>query len=310
MMTNNSLADITAIILAYNEEKHIQRCIQSLKFHIKRIVVIDNYSTDNTLSILKKNNIEVFQNKFINYAIQFTWGMNISEIKTKWILRIDSDEYLTKEFAATISDKLNALASNISGVSINRRNIFLGKEIKFGGTFPQKIVRIWKNGKGKINDVWCDENVLVDGKIEYINQDIIDNRLIDLNSWIAKHKEFANRETINFFTHFQNNTRIDNKSFDKSKSEKRRYFLKHNVYYKAPVILRPLLYFVYRYFLLFGFLDGWQGLKYHYLQGFWYRFLVDLKILRIKKIMKKNKLSLSQAIKSEFNYDIEKIMKI
>ena len=63
-------------------------------------------------------------------------------------------------------------------------------------------------------------------------------------------------------------------------------------------------------FLLFGFLDGWQGLKYHYLQGFWYRFLVDLKILRIKKIMKKNKLSLSQAIKSEFNYDIEKIMKI
>ena len=56
-MTNNSLADITAIILAYNEEKHIQRCIQSLKFHIKRIVVIDNYSTDNTLSILniKKN---------------------------------------------------------------------------------------------------------------------------------------------------------------------------------------------------------------------------------------------------------------
>ena len=82
-MTNNSLADITAIILAYNEEKHIQRCIQSLKFHIKRIVVIDNYSTDNTLSILKKNNIEVFQNKFINYAIQFTWGMNISEIKTK-----------------------------------------------------------------------------------------------------------------------------------------------------------------------------------------------------------------------------------
>ena len=137
-MTNNSLADITAIILAYNEEKHIQRCIQSLKFHIKRIVVIDNYSTDNTLSILKKNNIEVFQNKFINYAIQFTWGINISEIKTKWILRIDSDEYLTKEFAATISDKLNALPSNISGVSINRRNIFLGKEIKFGGTFPKK----------------------------------------------------------------------------------------------------------------------------------------------------------------------------
>ena len=81
-MTNNSLADITAIILAYNEEKHIQRCIQSLKFHIKRIVVIDNYSTDNTLSILKKNNIEVFQNKFINYAIQFTWGIKISEIKT------------------------------------------------------------------------------------------------------------------------------------------------------------------------------------------------------------------------------------
>ena len=83
-MTNNSLADITAIILAYNEEKHIQRCIQSLKFYIKRIVVIDNYSTDNTLSILKKNNIEVFQNKFIKYAIQCTWGIKISEIKNSF----------------------------------------------------------------------------------------------------------------------------------------------------------------------------------------------------------------------------------
>ena len=93
-------------------------------------MIIYNYSTDNTLSILKKNNIEVCQNKYINYANQFHWGIKISEIKTKWILRIDSDEYFTKEFAEKINDNLNALSSNVSGVSINRRFFFLGKEIK------------------------------------------------------------------------------------------------------------------------------------------------------------------------------------
>ena len=76
---NNSLkilpSDITAIILTYNEEKHIERCINSIKYTAKIIVIIDSYSNDNTLNILKKHNVEILQNKFINQSKQLDWGI-------------------------------------------------------------------------------------------------------------------------------------------------------------------------------------------------------------------------------------------
>ena len=303
-MENKTPADLTAIVLTYNEEQHIQRCLDSIKSCVKRIVAIDSYSTDNTLNILKKNNIEVFQKKYINLAIQFNWGIKIAEIKTKWILRIDSDEFIPEKSAATIGKELESLSPNISGIIINRRGIFLGKEIKFGGAFPQKVIRIWKNGKGKIHDIWCDEHVLVNGESTYINQDIVDDNLNDLNWWITKHKKFAKFEAINYFLHTHNKNKIEDKSFDRGKNEKMKFFLKYKIYYSVPTILRPILLFIYKYFFRFGFLDGWKVLRFHYLQSFWYRFLVDLNILKIKKIMKKDGLNLSQTIKKEFDFEI------
>ena len=95
-----------------------------------------------------------------------------------------------------------------------------------------------------------------------------------------------------------------NNLFDQSRGEKLKFFLKYKIYYRIPPGLRPLLYFFYRYFFRLGFLDGWQGFVYHFLQGFWYRFLIDLKILKIKRVMKLNKLNLKQAIKITYGYEI------
>ena len=89
-------SDITAIILTYNEEKHIERCLLSIKDTAKNIIVIDSFSTDNTLNILKKHNVEILQNKFINQSKQLNWGLENITIKTNWILRLDADEVLTK----------------------------------------------------------------------------------------------------------------------------------------------------------------------------------------------------------------------
>jgi hypothetical protein len=77
---------------------------------------------------------------------------------------------------------------------------------------------------------------------------------------------------------------------------------KYTIYYKFPIIVRPLLLFLYSYFFRLGFLNGWQGFVFHFLQGFWYRLSVDLKILEIKKTMKKKKLTLEQVVKSKYGY--------
>jgi glycosyltransferase involved in cell wall biosynthesis len=291
--------DLTAIILTYNEEKHIERCINSVKHIVKRVVVIDSYSTDNTLDILKKNNFEFLQNKFINQSKQLDWGLENAKITTKWILRLDSDEILSNKLIKKISENLSNYPSKITGISVNRELFFLGKNINYGGVFPHKTLRIWKNGKGKSDGSWVDEHIIVDGEVVHLEETIVDENLNNLNWWMNKHKSYALREAINYLlsttslTNYVSN--LDNMKLLKKKR-------KYTIYYKLPIMLRPLMLFLYSYFFRLGFLNGWQGLVFHFLQGFWFRLLVDIKILQIKKLMKKNNLSLKKAVKNKYNY--------
>ena len=295
-------SDITAIILTYKEEKHIERCLLSIKDTAKRIIVIDSFSTDNTLNILKKHNVEILQNKFINQSKQFNWGLENVTIKTNWILRLDADEILTKPLIKKISENLDSYSSNISGITVNRQLIFLGKKINFGGMFPHKTHRIWRNGKGKCENAWVDEHIIVDGKTTHINEDIIDENLNNLKWWINKHKSYAIREAINFLLMKENSKNNNLKINDLPQFSKKKMKLKF--YYNFPVILRPILLFLYSYFLRLGFLDSWQGLIFHFLQGFWYRILVDLNILKLQKKMKVKNLTLKQAVNHKYGYDI------
>ena len=118
--TQDLQADITAIILTYNEEKHIERCISSIRNFVKRIVVIDSFSNDSTLNILKKYDVEILQNKFINQSKQLNWGLENSNIKTEWMLRLDADEIVTKSLIEKVSEDLKNYSSNISGITVNR----------------------------------------------------------------------------------------------------------------------------------------------------------------------------------------------
>ena len=263
-MEKETLADITAVILTFNEEKHIERCIESIKFVVKRIVVIDSFSTDETLNILKKYNAEIFQNKWVNYATQMNLGIEKAKINTNWILRLDADEFFTEGLSNEIKEKLNGFPSNIAGVSINRRFFFLGKEIKFGGIFPQKIIRIWRNGRGKVDDIFFDEHVLVKGEITHVNNDIIDKNLNNIAWWIKKHKKYSDLEAINIFLTKKNKM---NNLLKRGQSEKLKFFLKYRIYYRTPYILRPLLFFFYRYFFRLGFFGWMAGSRFSFFTG-------------------------------------------
>ncbi len=296
------LANITAIILTNNEEKHIERCINSLRTTITKIVVIDSFSTDSTLQILKKYNIEFYQKEWLNYSSQLNWGINKANINTEWVLRIDPDEIPSENFKKNIKTYLENLSDKTCGVSIIRRLNFFEKEINFGGDFPQRGVRLWRNGKGRCENTWSDEHIVIDGLIEITELDIIDKNINNINWWTDKHNRFATREMIEFFL---NNERMkqDNK-FNLEKREMLKKKLKFNIYYKFPMFLRPFLFFIYKYFFRLGFLCGWQGFLWCFLQGFWYRVLVDIKILELKKTIKKNDINFKEAIKIEYGFDI------
>ena len=124
--------DITVIILTYNEELHLERCIKLINPLVKEIFVVDSFSTDKTIEIANSLNAKVFQHKWINYAEQLNWALESLPINTRWVLRLDADEYLLPELMDEIKQKLPGLSENISGIIFNRRTIFMGKWVNMG----------------------------------------------------------------------------------------------------------------------------------------------------------------------------------
>lgn len=280
------MLDLTIIILTKNEEMTIEKCIKSIKGIAKRIIVVDSYSTDQTKEISLQLGLDFYENKFINHAAQFNWALSNIEISTEWIMRMDADEELTNELVAEIIQKLNKVPKNVDGIVLKRRVYFLDKWIKHGGVYPQLLLRIFRRGTAKCEQLNMDEHIylLDNGETTIFKEDMIDNNPKDLEWWTQKHNWYSNKEVAQFLVDTRElGEGIKMKgSLFKGQAERKR-FLKNMVYYRAPLFSRPLLYFLYRYFIRLGFLDGKEGLIFHFLQGFWYRFLVDSKIFEKRK---------------------------
>lgn len=295
------MKDISILILTNNEELHIRRCISSLKLITDNIFIVDSFSKDQTVEIAKSLGVFVIQNKWINYAKQYQWGLDNCPIKTEWVMRMDADEYVQPNLANEIKERIKMLPSNVSGVFVKRRVIFMDKWIRFGGYYPTWLLRIWRFKKGKIEERWMDEHIkLSSGKTVRFDNDLVDENKNDLTWWTNKHNNYSTREAVdilNTIYKFKNYDEVEPNLFGTQEQRKRK--LKH-LYARMPLFVRPFIYFIWRYFLKLGFLDGKQGLIWHFLQGFWYRFLVDAKIYEIYKTAGKDKVNIEKALKKEF----------
>ncbi|PMO79411.1 glycosyltransferase family 2 protein [Vibrio breoganii] len=297
-------SDLSILILTFNEEKHIKRCIESLLSITNNIFIIDSFSTDATVEIAESLGAKVYQNKWTNYAKQYQWGLDNCPIETEWVMRMDSDEFILPELAVEINSKINDLSNDISGVFIKRRVNFMGRWIKNGGYYPIWLLRIWRYKEGKIEERWMDEHIkLNSGQTIQFDNDLVDDNKNDLTWWTNKHNNYATREAVDIL-----NTIYGFKAYDELEpnlfgtQEQRKRKLKH-FYACMPLFLRPFIYFMWRYFIKLGFLDGKQGLIWHFLQGFWYRFLVDAKINEIYSKAGKNKDSIQKVLKDDYGIE-------
>lgn len=275
------MADLTAVILTKNEEVNLQKCIDSVKIIARRIIVIDSFSTDNTLEIAKKNGADIYQHQFENYGKQFQWAIDNTEITTNWIFRLDADERLTVESATELEKLCNENDNtDINGIIFTLEVNFLGKKLRHGGTYPFKKLCIFKRGLAYMEERSMDEQiVLTKGRvIEMKNvSEHLDYR--DLSYWISKHNWYATRAAKDYLD-------CKNKEVDYSNLDvpaKIRRFVKYKIYYHLPSGIRCSLYFFYRYFIRLGFLDGKEGFYYNFFQAYWYRVLVDAKIYEAEK---------------------------
>lgn len=296
--------DISVLILTYNEEKHLKRCLDSVKDIAKDIFIVDSNSKDKTLDIAQSMGVEVYQNCWVNYAKQFQWGLDNCPIKTKWVIRLDADEYLLPELAFEISQKINNLPNDVTGIIFKRRHIFLNKWMKHG-IYPVKLLRLFQFKKAIIEQRWMDEHiVLVEGKSLEFQHDFVDHNLNNLSCFIAKHNDYAIREAIdllNIELGLFDKGNLSGTQLNEQAAAKRR---KKHKYAQKPLFWRSFAYFIYRYFFKFGFREGIEGFLWHFLQGWWYRTIVDAKIYEIKKACGTNNEKIKKYIYDTYLIDL------
>ena len=297
--------ELSVVILTYNEEKQITKCIESAKNLAKDIFLIDSFSNDNTIKLAEESGAKVFQHKWENnHAMQFNWGLDNLPIKTEWVLRLDADEYLLPELTTEIKEKLSKLEKEVTGIILKRRVYFMNRWIKHGGYYPTYLLRLWRYGSGKYEERWMDEHVkLEEGRTVTFENDFVDDNVNNLTWWTNKHNNYATREAIDLLNiKYKFSTSVGIGANLTEDQDKRKRWLKEKLYTRIPLFVRPFFYFIYRYVFKFGFLDGKPGLIWHFLQGFWYRFLVDAKVFDIERRAKKENRTIAEIIKT--NYDI------
>jgi len=187
--------DLSVIILTFNEEKHIARCIESLLPFANDIFIVDSFSTDKTVEIVESLGVKVYQNKWPgNHAIQFQWGLDNCPIETVWVMKMDSDEYVLPDLASEIQQKLQGIPDSVSGVFIKRRVYFMDRWIKHGSYYPTWLLRIWRYKNGKMEQRWMDEHIkLSSGTTVQFEHDLVDDNKNNLTWWTEKHNNYATR---------------------------------------------------------------------------------------------------------------------
>lgn len=274
------MANLTAIILTLNESENIVDCIQSVQTLAERVIVIDSGSSDDTVAKAESAGADVYTHPFINHAAQFNWGLEHTDISTQWVLRIDADERFTKSLCEEAESAMKQYAkSDINGMVIKFKVFFLGRWIRYGGAYPFCKLLIFKYGSGRSENRKMDEHIRLDhGDVIELKNDALHYAFKNLTYFIAKHNWYSSKEMQQYYED-DNEQSISQLSGEELKKKRRQ----KTAYYKLPLFYRAFMLFIYTYIFRLGFLDGKEGLIYHFLQCFWYRFLVDAKIYEQQK---------------------------
>jgi glycosyltransferase involved in cell wall biosynthesis len=289
---------LSAVVLTYNEELHIERCINSIRAVCDKILVVDSYSNDRTVEIAEALGAEVVLHHYRSYGEQFNFGIDTLNTNEGWVLRVDADEVLLPDSTKVLRQWLAQQPDDVAGAMLRRRMYFLGHCIKWGGMDPIWQLRLFRAGSGRCEQRIQDPHLLVAGRVVRSDLRLDDINLRPLDWWISKHSWYASREAIVLLDRKYNFLPREARTISGQRGWQAdcKRFLKEHAYLSMPGPLRSTLYFLYRYIVMLGMLDGVHGFYFHLMQGFWYRSLVDAKILEVERLLKQRNVSVPEAI--------------
>lgn len=224
------MAKLSVTIITLNEEDNLRRCLDSVKDLADETILVDSGSRDKTIGIAKEYGARIFTRKFDSFANQKNFALD--NVRNEWVLSIDADEVISRELGEEIEQAIKG--GQFDGYLIGRRNIILGKEIKYSRWSPDQHIWLWKKSKGRWKgDVH--EEVVVDGRVGKLSNRKIHYQSQTLREFMKSNDFYSTLEARN----------LHKKNISAS-------FLK--------TLQDSLFEFSVRFIYKRGFLDGWRGL--------------------------------------------------
>ncbi|KKQ96815.1 MAG: hypothetical protein A3G66_01355 [Candidatus Levybacteria bacterium RIFCSPLOWO2_12_FULL_39_17] len=190
---------LSVVISAYNEEKNIKDCLDSIKNLADEIVVVDNLSADKTAEIARNYTKKVFEQKNDPKNIDLQKNLGFSRASGDWILSLDADERatpeLTREIKSVLSQKPTAKSQqSINGYWLPRKNIIFGKWIKSEMWWPDYQLKLFQKGKGGFDKNQVHRALRVQGETEKLENFLIHNNYVSISQYIEKLNNYTNIE--------------------------------------------------------------------------------------------------------------------
>ncbi|MBE9008241.1 glycosyltransferase family 2 protein [Fortiea sp. LEGE XX443] len=252
---------ITPLILTYNEAPNIERTVQSVKW-AKQIVVIDSYSTDETLEILSSHpQVKIFQRKFDSFASQCNYGL--SKITSEWVLSLDADYILTHELV----DEIKALTLDIDTNSyiVKFKYCVFGQTLRATLLPPRKV--LYKREKAIYKDDGHAHRVWVEGKSRMLSNYIHHDDRKPLSRWLWAQDRYMLIESKKL---------LETPASELSLGDRIR----------KQKLLAPFIILLYCLILKGGIWDGWPGWYYAF-QRMLAEILLSIRLIELEKLHNK-----------------------
>ncbi len=283
---------VSVIIPTRNEAANIQCTLQGIIGFVDEIFVIDSESNDGTLEIASKFATQIINLPYDHGRIVpwiFQWGLENLPIRNEWILIIEADQIPELSLKQELIELFNKKVIEENGFYIRRKQIFRDKWIRHGSYGNKYLLKLFRKNYGQLDPKEQDTRVYVNGLVGKLNGYLVEDNKKESSIlfYLSKHLRYADAFAKDEMERrkMANQWKLDPKLF--GLPDERTLWLK-TLYYGLPLYVRPWLYFIYRYFFRLGFLDGKEGFIFHFLQAFWFRLIVDI---RLEEMLKDEKIN-------------------
>jgi glycosyltransferase involved in cell wall biosynthesis len=269
-------SDCTIVILTFNSAGVVNETIRQASKVTANIVVVDSYSTDVTVAIASDAGCRVVQREFVHYADQRNWAIDQFGSESTWQLHLDADEVLDEEAVRSITQVVagKSGADSFDAYLIRRLDYFMGKRLRHSGLNPWHL-RLFRAGAARCEDRRYDQHFITNASVGRLGGAMHDLNVSTLREWVDRHNRWSELEAEELLSGAAAGDILQGRFFGDPRERTR--WLKQR-YYRAPGGLRAVAYFLYRYVIKGGFLDGRVGFYFAFFQALWFRLLVDAKV--------------------------------